>query len=268
VQRAYAFGDTPVASARLDLLASVFAPASRSLLAEVGRVLGPVPAPRRSPELVLDLGCGPGHTTAMLAGHFGSARALGMDTSVAFVSEATARWRGRCGFMVADATRPPFPCAPADVVYARFLVVHLPDPRAVVASWTRQLRPGGVVVVEEPERIDTDDEEFRRYLELAAVVVADRGGDLYAGRQLVDLAVPPEVVRVVDRSEPLDVEAGSAAGIFALNLSTWGTDPALSTAARPGEVASLLRRLEDRRADGSTGVIRWSMRQLVLQLGA
>jgi SAM-dependent methyltransferase len=278
-QHAYAFGDTPTASARLDVLASVFAPASRSLLAEVlGEVLadcadrlGPGRAQRLDPGraapavLVLDLGCGPGHTTAMLAGVFTSARVVGMDTSVVFVSEGSTRAGDRCRFVVADATRVPFPCAPADVVYARFLVVHLPDPRRVVVSWAGQVRPGGVVVVEEPERIDTDDEDFRRYLELASVVVADRGGDLYAGRQLVDLVVPPEVVRVVDRRAPLDVAAGSAASIFALNLSTWGGDPALSQVTAPGEAASLLARLEERRADPSMGVIRWYMRQLVLR---
>ena len=264
MQRSYAFGDTPTASVRLDLLARVFAPASRSLLAEVRRVLADGPVP----ELVLDLGCGPGHTTAMLAEHFGSARAVGLDTSAAFVAEAGSRPGGRCRFVVADATRPPLPCRPADVVYARFLVVHLPDPHAAVTAWTGEVRPGGVVVVEEPERIDTEDEDFRRYLELAAAVVADRGGDLYAGLRLVDLAVPPGSVRVVDRGAPLEVEAGSAAGIFALNLSIWGTDPALSTSARPGEVASLLGRLQDRRADGSTGVIRWTMRQLVLRRSA
>ena len=258
--RAYAFGDTPTASTRLDVLASVFAPTSLELLGQVRARVAVPPG-----GLVVDLGCGPGHTTAMLAGVFGSARVVGLDTSVAFAAEAASGRGDRRAFAVADAARLPLPCAPADVVYARFLCVHLPDPRALVMSWAGEVRPGGIVVVEEPERIDTEDEDFRRYLELAAVVVADRGGDLYAGRQLVGLALPPGTVRVVDRCAPLEVAAGAAASIFALNLSTWRDDPALGPVTGPGETAALLARLEDRRLDPSTDVIRWHMRQVVVR---
>jgi SAM-dependent methyltransferase len=251
----YAFGDTTAASERLGVLAAVFGPTSRALLAE----LSP-----RSPGLVLDLGCGPGHTTAMLAEAFPTARVVGVDTSPAFVAEATATAARRCGFAVGDVTRTPLPFAPADLLYGRFLLVHLPSPRATVATWTGELRPGGAVVVEEPEHIDTEDPDFRRYLELAAAVVADRGGDLYVGRSLVDLDPPPESVMGVHRAVPLEVTAGEAARIFALNLGTWGDDPALAGVALPGEAAALLRRLGERAEDTTTGVIRWHMRQVVI----
>ena len=253
--RRYAFGDTTAASERLGVLASVFGPTSRALLAALT-------AP--SPGLVLDLGCGPGHTTAMLAEAFPSALAVGIDTSPAFLSEAAATAPGRCRFAVGDVTRTPLPFAPADLVYGRFLLVHLPNPRATVASWTGEVRPGGAVVVEEPERIDTEDPDFRRYLELAAAVVADRGGDLYVGRTLVDLDPPPGSVMGVHRAVPLEVTAGEAARIFGLNLSNWGDDPALADVALPGETAALLGRLGERGDDPTTGVIRWHMRQVVM----
>ena len=253
--RAYAFGDTPRASARLDVLAQVFAPSSVALLRELSVPPG---------GLVLDLGCGPGHTTAMLAGAFPSARVVGLDSSVAFASEA-ARSRRAGPFVVADVARAPLPVAPADLVYARFLCVHLARPRARVLSWGGQLRTGGVVAVEEPERIDTEDPTFRRYLELAAAVVADRGGDLYAGRQLGGLEAPPELVRVVDRGVPLDVATGAAASIFALNLATWRHDDALASVARAGETEALLDQLEARRPDPTAGIIRWHMRQVALR---
>jgi len=256
--RRYAFGDTAAASERLAVLASVFAPTSRALLAAVrGSTAEP-------PELVLDLGCGPGHTTAMLAEAFPSALVVGIDTSPAFVAEAATAGPGRCRFAVGDVTRTPLPCAPADVVYGRFLLVHLPEPRTTVAAWAGELRPGGVLVVEEPEHIETDDPDFRRYLELAAAVVADRGGDLYVGRELVALTPPPGASVLVERDAPLEVTAGSAASIFSLNLATWGDDPVLEDVAQPGEAAALLERLRRRRADPATGVIRWHMRQVVM----
>ena len=77
-----------------------------------------------------------------------------------------------------------------------------------MAAWAGELRPGGVVVVEEPERIDTDDPDFRLYLELAAAVVADRGGDLYAGHELVDLTAPHGASIVLQRDAPLEVDGG------------------------------------------------------------
>ena len=174
----YAFGDSAVASRRLDVLASVFGPTSISLLDDL-----PLSFPSTAPT-VLDLGCGPGHTTAMLADAFVSAEVVGIDASDAFVEEA------RSASAPAAATRwptsppPPLPGAPADLIYARFLVVHLPDPERSLARWAEQLEPGGLLVVEEPERIETGDDDFRRYLELAAAVVEARGGDLYAGRLL------------------------------------------------------------------------------------
>jgi trans-aconitate 2-methyltransferase len=252
----YAFGDTAVASRRLDVLASVFGPTSRSLLGELP------PARRR---VVLDLGCGPGHTTAMLAAAFEEAEVTGIDASAAFVAEATATAPARCTYAVADVTGAPLPGAPADLIYARFLVVHLPQPQVALARWAGQLSPGGVLVVEEPERIDTDDPDFRRYLELASVVVGARGGDLYAGRLLADAPVPPSTEIVLRRCTPLDVPAGRAATIFSLNLATWAHDPSVAAVAGPDETADLADRLERRTTDRSTGVIGWWMRQLVFQ---
>jgi SAM-dependent methyltransferase len=255
----YAFGDSAAASERLGVLASVFAPTSRALLRTVGAE--PRPAP---PRTVLDLGCGPGHTTAMLAEAFPAALVTGIDSSAAFVAEANASAPDRCRFTVGDVTRTPLPGAPADVVYGRFLLVHLPDPRATVRAWATELAPGGMVVVEEPERIDTDDGDFLRYLELAGAVVADRGGDLYVGHELRDLGAAPGTSIVLARDAPLEVAAGAAASIFSLNLGIWGEDPVLEGVADAGEVAALLTRLRARRSDSTTGVIRWHMRQLVM----
>ncbi|GAG40450.1 unnamed protein product, partial [marine sediment metagenome] len=66
----YAFGDTEIAATRLGMVARVFEPASRAFLREVD------PAAR---ELVVDLGCGPGHTTALLAEALQCRRTVGLD---------------------------------------------------------------------------------------------------------------------------------------------------------------------------------------------
>jgi SAM-dependent methyltransferase len=202
----------------------------------------------------------------MLAAVFDQAAVIGIDSSPAFVEEATAAASARCRYQVADVTGGALPGGPVDVIYARFLVVHLPEPHRALAQWAQQLAPGGVLVVEEPERIETEDADFTRYLELAAVVVEARGGDLYAGR-LLTTAVPPVVDAelVFVRCTSLDVPAGRAATIFSLNLDTWRDDPAVTAVIGPGEVAALADRLEGRRSDVSTGAIRWWMTQLVVR---
>jgi trans-aconitate 2-methyltransferase len=77
----YAFGDSAAAARRLDLLADLFAPTTRALLERfAGRPL----------DLAVDLGCGTGHTTRLLASVLGPRRAVGLDQSASFVALAAA----------------------------------------------------------------------------------------------------------------------------------------------------------------------------------
>ncbi|WP_238428624.1 OsmC family protein [Frankia nepalensis] len=77
----YAFRDTEAAARRLAVVSEVFDPGSRAFVAAHR------PADVR---LAADLGCGPGHTTRMLAGATGAARTVGLDVSAAFLAAAAA----------------------------------------------------------------------------------------------------------------------------------------------------------------------------------
>ena len=215
---------------------------------------------------MLDLGCGPGHTTAMLADRLRRGRRHRHRRLAAFVAEAAAD--GAAAVAASGwPTSPGYRCRvrrPTSSTAASSLV-HLPDPFAAMAAWAGELRPGGVLVVEEPEHIETDDPDFRRYLELASVVVGARGGDLYAGRLLADAPVPASAEVVLRRSRSLDVPSGLAATIFSLNLATWKHDPAVAALASADETAELADRFERRGPETATGVIRWWMRQLVVR---
>ena len=65
----YSFGDSDMAALRLKIVAEVFAEASRQFLVQVGV----------SPRLALDLGCGLGYSTHLLAETLRCQRTVGLD---------------------------------------------------------------------------------------------------------------------------------------------------------------------------------------------
>lgn len=101
-----------------------------------------------APAAVLDLGCGTGSLSLLLAGrghHVG-----GLDSSAAMLDVARAK-SVRAGVPVhlvrGDAGDPPFAPASADVVLCRHVLWALADPDASLARWVRLLRPGGRLVL-------------------------------------------------------------------------------------------------------------------------
>jgi SAM-dependent methyltransferase len=97
-----------------------------------------------APATVLDLGCGTGSLTVLLAeaGHY----VQGLDASRAMLSAARAKAAGAgvpVGMVEGDAADPPFAPGSADVVLCRHVLWALADPAAVVRRWTGLLRPGG-----------------------------------------------------------------------------------------------------------------------------
>ena len=96
----YAFRDGDAAAARLAMVARLFDPSSRAFVA---RALSASAAPVR---LAVDLGCGPGNTTALLAEVSGAARTVGLDESEHFLAEArSARARRSASFATTSGRR-------------------------------------------------------------------------------------------------------------------------------------------------------------------
>lgn len=251
----YAFRDSPAARDRLALVAALFEPTTRALLA---RVAGH--ACRRA----LDLGCGPGHATRLLAECFPDADVVGLDRSEAFLAAARAQAAPRTRFAPADVAGGPLPDPPADVVYARFVLSHLPDRAAVLARWFAALAPGGVLLVEEPDAIETADPVFRAYLAITTGLMADRGGDLFAGRALSADAAPLGGRVLHDAVATVAPRTGDVAAVFALNLQVWRDDPWVAARHAPAALDALADGLAARRAAPTRGTIVWRLRQLAV----
>ena len=183
----YTYGDSDLAGDRLALVAGLFRPTSEAFL----RAASP-----HEPDMALDLGCGPGHTTALVHEAAGAQRTVGIDRSEAFARRARDGVPGSA-FVAADVASAPLPIARADLVYARLLLAHLPDPPDVVAQWSTILTIKGRVLVDDLEAIETDDDVFRRYLDdVALAVIRAQGGALFVGPVLHGARDPAGLVRM------------------------------------------------------------------------
>ncbi|GLW90555.1 class I SAM-dependent methyltransferase [Actinokineospora globicatena] len=111
-------------------------PAVRAAWAEI--LLPELPP---APADVVDLGCGTGSLSVLLADSGYHVR--GLDLSPRMLAIAAAKAAGRVEFTLGDASDPPYPEASCDVVLVRHVLWALPDPDAAIARWVRLLRPGG-----------------------------------------------------------------------------------------------------------------------------
>lgn len=106
-----------------------------------------------APTRVVDLGCGTGTLSVLLAEH-GHA-VTGLDFSEPMVARARAKavaaglGPDRVRFAVADAATPPLTRASADVVLARHVLWAMPDPAAALRLWLDLLVPDGLLVLVE-----------------------------------------------------------------------------------------------------------------------
>jgi 2-polyprenyl-3-methyl-5-hydroxy-6-metoxy-1,4-benzoquinol methylase len=131
---------------RLDLLARLFWPTTEALLTRTGAFAA---------GRFLDVGCGIGDVASRVAAR-GVGAVTGIDVNAAVVSAAVERAAGdsspvvfRTGAITelrADALRAPF-----DVVFARCVVSHLPDPADALGAMLAALTPGGSILVEDVE---------------------------------------------------------------------------------------------------------------------
>ena len=253
----YVFGDNEIAARRLELLAEVFAEPTRPFLRQ---------AAPTGPRLALDLGCGPGCTTHLLADLVGGEHTAGLDNSERFVSLARRTAAPNVSFHLHDVTVAPFPVGPADVIYSRFLLTHLPDPAAAVATWGTQLGPGGRLLIEEVEWIRTNNAVFSGYLETVDAMLASQSNCLYVGPDL-DRFEDSDVLRKrASAVRPFGVANGPAAALFAMNARTWKHHPFVRENRSPEWIARLERDLRALSEDpDGRPTIEWGLRQVVFE---
>jgi SAM-dependent methyltransferase len=142
---AYVLGHADLEMERLQFQASVIEPVTRRLIRECG--IGPG-------MHVLDIGCGTGDVSMLLAeavGDAGSVVAFDREVRAIDIAKTRALAAGfrRIEFVVASDDA--FPERPAcDAVFGRYILHHQPDPVATIRRAARAVRKGGIVAFHEP----------------------------------------------------------------------------------------------------------------------
>lgn len=175
---------------------------------------------------ILDLACGYGYGSEILAASTHVRSYVGIDASEAAIAHAGTRFASPARrFLNASATAIPLPDASVDAIVSLETLEHLPDPSLAVAEFRRVLRPGGVVVGSVPSRYFDDraeqvygpnpyhvtrfgHDELRQLLAAqfpqvrvyySALQLVTHIGSLQDGRPV--MAEPAEVVREAPASE-------------------------------------------------------------------
>jgi trans-aconitate 2-methyltransferase len=252
----YAFGESHLAALRLAKVAEIFDPTSRAFLTDFAE--GEL-------DLALDLGCGPGYTTHLVARALRPRRTIGLDRSSSFLELARPSATESISFIKHDVTTVPFPTGPADLIYCRFLLTHLANPGSQLAKWATQLRSGGLLLIDEVEKIHTKNPVFRAYLEIVAAMLDHQGNRLYVGPFLDAMHDVTGLRRRSSRVATLAPTARQASVMFLMNLRVWCQDQFIKS-SYPDETINGLE--SDLATLGESEVparIAWSLRQIVYQ---
>src|ERR1051325_10343174 len=117
-----------------------------------------------APARVVDLGCGPGNSTAVVARRWPQAAVSGVDNSAAMLTSARKEfphWSWSEGDI---ATWSASTGAPFDVVFSNAALQWVPDHRRQFPRLLEQVAPGGALAVQMPANLDSPPQRLMRDL--------------------------------------------------------------------------------------------------------
>ena len=179
----YVLGTGEAGADRLRILHRAYGPGTRRFLGLAGLKPG---------MRVADIGCGGGQVTVDLAELVGvTGHVVGVDVSRAQLAQAhrlADQLRlANVSLVEASALSTRLPSGSFDLVYCRYLLLHLMEPEAALGEMHRLLRPGGVLVCEDGDLTSAGSEPpsaLGAFAELFNALGQARQVDYTLGRRL------------------------------------------------------------------------------------
>jgi SAM-dependent methyltransferase len=194
----------------------------------------------------IDLGCGPGFTTDLLARTTGALETWGLDASERMVRFARARFPegGSLCFAVHDVSRAPYPLAGADVFYTRYLFTHLASPRTVFDACAVAASPGARFLVEDNCALESEDPLFSSYYARVRRLQAHYGQDMFVGERLPEIAAGSAWTLARYERTRIELDGRVMAQLHAINVRTWRHDPYAASAFDASEIDAMAGALD------------------------
>jgi len=126
----------------------------------------------RSPRAIVDLGCGPGHLTGLLAQRWPDAQLLGIDSDPAMIARAQADHPG-LNFRQVD-VRDWQPGTTDDLIVTNAVLQWVPEHVELLLRWTRQLSAGATIACQVPANHDSPAHRLLRELAVSYGAPTDR----------------------------------------------------------------------------------------------
>ena len=187
VKGEYVLATGNAAANRLRILHNIYGPGARALLIRAGIQHG---------MRVVDLGCGTGMVTQLMAKLVGpTGEVIGVDYSAAQVEQARASLPAgitNVRFIQASATDTGLPREAFDLVYCRFLLIHLTEPESALREMRELLKPDGIIVCEDGDLTSAGSEppsKLQEFSNLFGALGPKWGVDYTLGRRLFHLVV-------------------------------------------------------------------------------
>ena len=164
---------------------------------------------------VLDVGCGTGADVRALAHRVGpGGRVVGLDSSEQLIARAQPAPPGAAPveFLHGQAGELPFADATFDAARAERVIEHVPDPAAAIAEMLRVVKPGGQVLVTDPDHgLWAPDLDDRRLTRTIMNWWSDHVPNPWVARRLRDLFVRAGAADVRVRLQPVVLTSLAAA---------------------------------------------------------
>lgn len=183
----YALAAGAAAAHRLEMLHELYGPGALRVLLQAGLEPG---------MRVADLGCGVGTVVKLFAELVGpTGQVVGVDVSGAQIAQARESLPpgiSNIGYVEASATDTGLPPESFDLVYCRFLLIHLTEPELALREMFRLLKPNGIVVCEDGDLTLAGSEPstaLNAFSDLWGRLGPHRGVDYTLGRRLFQMVL-------------------------------------------------------------------------------